>query len=283
MECVAARIETKYAYDKFRIYVIGDMHSDARTFDEARFRAFVAFIAKDPQCVVLSVGDYLEGRTPGKKHFDPVALIDEARLHIGDYVSWGLDRSERLLAPLRKASVPLFLWQGNHDHYMEWTGFTAELSRRLKATFMGDEGMIRLAVGRPANAGRWDQIHIYGTHGSGGAGLPGAKVNAMQRYSMSFDADVYVAGHVHDGMIRIQDYIGLKRKGPPDIVNRPKAFVRAPAFVRRAVKGVHTYASRKGYPTADEGLQYLESIPASRMVDGARVHWREWKRHEFVG
>lgn len=282
MEAVECRIHTKDARDRFRIYVIGDMHSDARTFDEARFRAFIAHIAKDRDAIALSVGDYVEGRTPGQRFFDPNALIDEARYHIGDYVSWALDRSEQLLAPLRKASTPLFLWQGNHDHYMQWSGFTAELSRRLKATFMGDEAMIRCVVGNDAKKS-CHALTIYGTHGSGGAGLPGAKVNAMQRYMSWVDADVIVAGHVHDGMIRVVPRLGITAKGTPDIVNRPVALVRAPAFVRRAVKGVHTYASRKGYPTADDGLQYLESVPRVTVTDGQRRHWRDWKRIEFMG
>ena len=288
METVQTEIRTKKAAGRCRIYCIGDMHSDSLCFDEARFRAFVAFLAKDPEAIVLSVGDYVEGRVPGQLHFDPKALIPEARQNIGDYVSWALDRSERLLAPLRKASIPLFLWQGNHDHYMQWSGFTAELSRRLKATYMGDEGLIRCAVGRPRETGpsRRDQIVIYGTHGSGGAGLPGAKVNAMVRYMSWVDADVIVAGHVHDGMIRIQDKIGITKKGTPDVVHRPVVLWRAPSFLARAVKGVHTYAGRKSYPTADNRLLYVESYTRNAMSDSQkreRAPWRDWKQHEFVG
>jgi len=285
MKLADLEVKTEAARGKFRIYPVGDLHSDSLAFDEARFRSYIEFIAQDGKksksAIALVVGDYCEGRVPGQKHFDPASLIPEARQRLGDYVSYNLDRAEKLLSPLRKAGVPTFLWAGNHDHYMEYSGFTAMLADRLKAVFMGDEGMIRLRVG-PAR-GR-DCLTLYGTHGSGGAGLPGAKVNAMQRIPQWVDADLIIAGHVHDGMVRIVPRLGVAARGGLRLIERPVALVRAPAFVKRAVAGVNTYASRKGYPTADEGLQYVESVArgggGSHKGENVPMH-RIWVRHEF--
>ena len=82
---------------------------------------------------------------------------------------------------------------------------------------MGDAGLIRLRIGRPGRPLEAAMLVLAMMHGSGGAGLPGAKVNAMQRFTGWLDADLILAGHVHDSMVRIMSRIGLTLRGsPPD-------------------------------------------------------------------
>jgi hypothetical protein len=62
------------AHGTVSLYAIGDTHLDLKTSDHDRIEKYVAHIAKDPQAVAVFVGDLLDGRVPGRKHFDADAV-----------------------------------------------------------------------------------------------------------------------------------------------------------------------------------------------------------------
>lgn len=260
----------------FSLYAIGDLHSDRKEFNEARFKAYRAHIIKDPRAVAIFVGDAMEGRTPGMKHFDAGAVRSEFLNNLDSYVKMSLAFNERLLKPIVDAGVPLVVVEGNHDRYQEYTGYAAMLADRVGAHFLADEGFVRIRTGLPASKtkrerGGFYTTVVYATHGHGGGRRPGGKVNEMQSTMEWVDADVIVKGHVHDGAIRVIHRYGVKRSGGIDIVKTPVALYRAPSFVERAMLGVSNYAGRLGYPATDDGLQYLTLDP----------HYRTVQRHEL--
>ena len=247
----------------FNLYAIGDMHADRREFNERRYRAYIQHIASDKSAVAIFVGDALDGRIPGRKHFDADAVRPDFLGNLKSYVNYGLDVLTDLFKPLMKAKVSLGIVSGNHDEYLEEIGLSAELVRRLGGTarYLGGEGFVRIRSGRPGSSLR--TTRVYATHGTGGGKTPGPKVNAMQRYYEWLEADCVVAGHVHDGDTRIIPAYSVPEKGPLQLVKRPRVMLRAPAFVERAVEGVVGYQGKKGYPTGDEGLMYVRFNPHS--------------------
>lgn len=259
----------------FSLYAIGDLHSDRKEFVEKRYLRWRAQIIKDPDAVCVFVGDAMEGRTPGMKHFDVATTRPDFLNNLDSYIKHSLAFNERLLKPITDAGVPLVIVEGNHDRYQEYSGYAAMLADRTGAHFLGGEGFIRVRTrgtgGPQGKTGAYTTV-IHASHGTGGGKLPGSKINAMQQQMVWLDADVIIAGHVHDGAIRVIHRMGVARRGSMTLTKRPVAQYRAPSFVERSIPGLVSYAGRKGYPTSDEGLQWLRINPAEQTM----------QRHELM-
>jgi predicted phosphodiesterase len=265
----------------FNLYAIGDLHSERKEFNRPRFERWRDTIIADPHAIVICVGDFTEGRTPGMKHFDPACLRAEFLTNLDSFQKHSLEYNARLLKPLTDAGVPTVVVEGNHDRYLEWSGYAPMLADRIGAHYLGGEGFVRIRTGGPrpngpANGsakrkGNPDALlcHttvVYATHGSGGGKQPGGKVNAMQAQLQWLDADVVVAGHVHDGHARVIHRYGVKRRGALEMTKSPVAMYRAPSFVERSIPGLVSYAGRKGYPASDEGLQWFRVNPGKQTM-----------------
>lgn len=238
----------------FNLHVVGDMHADRVEFDDQRFKAHIKAIAQDKTAVCIVIGDLLDGRIPGRKHFDPDTVRMDFLANLRGYVNHGLDVLEDYLSPLVKAGVPTIFVVGNHDEYLEEIGLTAELVKRLgrSAYYLGGEGFVRLRTGDKEP--NYYTTVLYARHGSGGGKKPGSKVNAMQAEFEWIDADAVIEGHVHDSDVRVIEAHSVPRSGTLELQLKKRVMFRAPGYVRRAVAGRVGYQGKKGYPASDTGL-----------------------------
>lgn len=251
---------------RFRLYPIGDMHCDRSAFQKKRFQRWRDLICRDPHGVAVFVGDAVEGRTPGMKHFNTGSLSNPFRLNMENYVDFALNVVASHLRPITEAGRPLFVVKGNHDAYMQWSGFTPALSRMIGAKYLDGAGLIRLISegpkppkNRPGQ--RTAVTTIYATHGFGGGRTPGPKMNSLTRLTDVARADIYVCGHTHDQLNRVIHIPYIKPKGELKILRRPVGFLRAPAFLDQAEENVSGYDQDKAFPATDAGLFYLDVQP----------------------
>lgn len=279
MHLVDVKLTGCNKHGRFAIFAIGDLHSDSKGFMEWKLKQYIKFICRyKGQAIALCVGDYANGQTPGHKHFDSDATRVDYLTNMDSYVKHSLAHNERLLSPLKDAGIPTVFIEGNHDRMMGWVGYTAMLADRMNGLYLGNAGFVRVSSGDGRNPGRITRIYAH--HGSKGGTTPGPKVNAMQGLITAWEADCYVAGHVHDADLRIIPRYGVARFGSRatddgdgnGIVKRHIALYRAPSFLDRVPMGYSTYADRKEYGTADEGLMWLECVPRQRT----------FRRHEFM-
>jgi hypothetical protein len=149
--------------------------------------------------------------------------------------------------------------EGNHDVFLDSVGFAAMLADRTGGFYLGGEGFVTVYSGHPTTRRR---TVLYCTHGFGGGRKIGASVNAMRDYLQSFKADVYIAGHTHQGFTQIIPMIGANEQGN-ELVKKHLALIRTPSFIERAVKNVVSYAGRKGFPTSDESITAINIDPQS--------------------
>lgn len=253
----------------FTFYPIGDLHCDTVHFDEARFLRYVRAIATDPTAVAVFVGDAVDGRVPGRKHFEIDALRPSFRDNLRRYHNHALERCLDYLLPVVRSGCPLILFRGNHDIYLEEGDFVESVWKGLGpgAYYLADEGFARIRTGAPRRRRSAPMCYstiLYGQHGYGGGRRPGSKVNNLQSTYEWVEADIVVSGHVHDGDVRIVPAYTVASKGALALSERPRVMVRAPGFVRRAVEGATNYAGRKGYPSTDQGLIAVRYVPHHR-------------------
>lgn len=279
MHVVDVSLAQRNRWGRFGIFAIGDLHADSKSFQEWKLQQWIRFICRYAgQAVAVCVGDYANGQTPGHKHFDTDATRADYLTNMDGYVKHSLAHVERMLSPLRDAGVPIAFIEGNHDRMMGWVGYTAMLADRLGGLFLGNAGFIRVSSGNGKHPAL--VTTIYAHHGSKGGTTPGPKVNAMQGLITAWDADCYIAGHVHDADARVIPRYGVARArsratdtgNGAGITRRHIALYRAPSFMDRAPVGYSTYADRKEYGTQDEGLLWFECVPRHRI----------FRRHEFV-
>jgi hypothetical protein len=249
---------------RFHLYPVGDLHADRIAFQEDRFKRYRQAIIDDPQSLAVFVGDAVEGRTPGQKHFNTATIRPDYLNNLESYCKHALEHVTRLLKPITDAGRPLVILEGNHDAYMQWTGFSAMLADRCNATYLGGEGMLRVRAGHAKSA---YTTTVYCTHGSGGGRQPGGKVNSLVALRGVATADIYLAGHVHDAHDRVVSYPTVPRKGKLALEWEPVAFLRAPAFTVRAVEGIVGYEGKHAYGATDQRLKYLAWNPFHRTAD----------------
>jgi hypothetical protein len=244
----------------WRLYPIGDLHVDSKMTDLDRLKKYIALVAADPHGMYVIVGDFVDGTTPSHHFFEPDVIVPDIMQNMSQYVAATMLMLERMLEPLK--DTPGVVIQGNHDVRKGgtlWSGIAWEMARRLGAEYGGDECLVRIKASTPQKS-RGNYVWVlHAFHGDGGGMYPGGKVNRFQNtVGHLTDADILVRGHVHDSDTRIVPLYSCTRKGGARMVEKRRAYVTAPAFMRNRVEGVNSYASRKGYPPSDDGLIYLE-------------------------
>lgn len=248
------------------MYPIGDTHVEKVHFDEARFRRYISDIANDPHGIWAFVGDAVEGRTPDMAKYDPDVIRPEFKN--SDYFFLIQETLADLFKPLRNR--PGMVVKGNHDEYIKWGGISNFLASISGGIYLDGEGIVRVNCDLE---GKSRSLLVYARHIIGGGQTPGGKLNAANRMSSLVEADIYLAGHIHNHAAQIAPQYSVPRRGKLSLIARDAAVHVATSFLRPKMEGYVDYTGKKGYSPPDQGLVYLKvDLENMRMFRGEMTY-----------
>jgi len=272
---------------RFNLYNLSDIHFGAAACDVGRLKADVAAIATDPYALWLATGDVCDFVRPNDKRWDPATLDKSIPAHalanLGKYL---YERMASMLKPI--SDKCLGVGEGNHEHTYQIATDQGDLTRwlttELNVPFLGYSSMFDLVFcrlgrqaaptisdTRPANAdtGHTVSMRVFTHHGAGAAQTPGGKIATLVRMMDSFEADLYLLGHVHDQAAK--RITALAADGScKKLVSRERLGVVAGSYLRTYQTDTCGYGERRGYRPTTLGAAVVEIEPENR-VFRARV------------
>ena len=254
------------------------VHLDNEGHSVSHWRAFKARAAATKHGVVLGLGDNYDWlrshardwmRTFGADGSGSEKQHSLKRLH-----DWREDKAhdfaKQELWSFRQKIALLSL--GNHHHeFPDGTNDVQKMCSMLGCQYGGHGGYLRLHIQTP-NRGAHLILKILYHHGEriGGGSSIGGDINAMAKKAQGWDFDAIIVAHNHQKHGTHIPVMHIPTKGKLELVERPRAFVRAGCFMKGYVKNCVTYAEAAGLmnPTALGGV-CLRVLP--KKASGGRI------------
>ena len=230
------------------------------------WRRFIRRVAKDPNCYVVIVGDWIDADRPTTRErkllmgMGRPEVLDEEEMEHQFFLKHNLIED---LLPIKDRIIGAV----DGDHFKVYSDGTTSTQFILKElgcpeAYLGQRmGWIRLVVN---TAGRMRQgapngggiaYHIFVRHGKGAAATPGADVNALLNQSTQFDADLHMAGHTHKQWFFKVPHLYC---GKYDVKQRYVAYARAGSLLRGFIYGQPTYAELAEYKPLSIGWPEIQ-------------------------
>jgi len=183
-------VEKKVVNKEAKLIPLGDIHLGDSCCDLKLFEGTLEYIKKCKNCLVVGMGDYLNCATKS-------SVSDS-------YVSRKPPQQEyeemlEYLTPIKDKLVGLLM--GNHEQRIQresGVNLVKTMCAELGIPYLGWGFFMKVKVGTHQDHRKNKNYVFYATHGSSGSWTPEGKIRSVRRLSESFDADVYLMGHVHD-------------------------------------------------------------------------------------
>ena len=266
--------------DVFALWNLSDLHVGNVGCDLDGIKRDVKRIAADPYSLWVGGGDYAEYISPRDKRFDPASFDPGLRVRdMGNLGTMFAARVRDLFAPI--AGKCLGLAYGNHEASYQTAndqdGLHGWLCTELGAANLGYSALLDIVFvrmgkgapvlhrGNPKRHGDRNGFRVYVHHGAGAAGTPGGKLNRLVQFMDSFDADVYMIGHVHDRVGKRITRLGADASCRK-IVERERVGVVAGSYLKTYAQGATGYGERKGYRPTSLGPALVHIRPTTREI-----------------
>ena len=244
---------------------MGDIHGGTIHCNEKKLREKIREIAADPvHNLVIGMGDDVDAITPGDKRWDSRVISDwVTKDNIAeDETNWIVGVQHPVAGQM---VAKLF---GNHEDTLRkhlHTDIHRNICNRLGVPSGGYTCYIRLTFKRN-KSNESHTFTILASHGAGAAITKGAKMNRLQRFMDSFDADMYLHGHVHDIITDTKPYIVLSDTN--HIKQRVRVGAMTGSWVTSYTEGVGaSYAEVKNYPPSVLGCPRFVICPNEGTID----------------
>jgi len=248
-----------------KIIPIGDLHIGADGFKPELLGRQIEQGLKDG-CYFIGMGDMVDFASASNRQ-----ALREAKLH--ETVSSLIDKAALdLVTDLIKILRPsvgrwLGMLEGNHMWVFD-DGTTSDMAlcRALKAPFLGTCGLIQVRFRDPPR--RTVTCDIWAHHGSGGGATPAGILNKLHRAMESFEADVYLMGHLHRLVAEKVSRLYGSHSPQPKIIERPKILCGTGSFMAGYQQGSKyagrphgSYVERKILPPSALGSPLISIWP----------------------
>lgn len=270
----------------FRIWGLSDLHWMAKACAESEIRRDIKEIARDPYSFWLGGGDYCDFIGHTDKRFDADAVAEWVPLkQLAKLSEYSRIQIRDLFKPIAHKCFGLLL--GNHEKkyqiataqesMMQWLctdlGVPAlGYSCLFDIVFCRVSGNKRPAhpvlspVTPPRNGYDSNTFRVFAHHGAGYAQTPGGKLNRLVQFMQSFDADLYLVGHVHDHVARKEPALGADATCTT-ITQRERLGVVAGSYLKTYQQGATTYGEQKGYRPTSLGPAIVTIDPEARTME----------------
>jgi len=227
-----------------------EIHYSKRTisngFSLKLLREAVKRIQKEPDTYAIFPGDLIDADRPSMRDLQAIAHASPERKSSqqekDDDHRLGLEHG--IIEELRPIAHKI-LGAVDGDHYVKYLNgktSTQHILETLKIpnAYLGRRmGWIVVSIKRK-NVYDYCQLKIFVRHGKGSTATIGTDINQLQRQSVGFIADLYIAGHTHKKWVVPQPFLDITKTGK--IVERPVAYARAGSLLRGFLENDSTYA-----------------------------------------
>ena len=251
---------------------ISDVHIGHADFDEQYFKDTVAWIKKKGALTVL-LGDLIDGIGKHDRRFENTSLDPKFYPYLDGLHQKQVEVFMELIEPIKDRVIAVMA--GNHETAVKKQfsyDATDAIATALGVKILTDPGYVVLKF----HEGRGIcSVKIWCSHGCFlGGRYTGGKVNAMERLSQYFCADIYLAGHTHKKFV-VEDHI-VKLSKNFNLEEKRVYFANTGAFLRTyREKDTDSWASRNVFAPQVPGVCrfdfYLKTKNNTRYID---IHTR---------
>lgn len=268
---------------EFKLWNLSDIHMASAACDEKHVREDIEEIASDPYSFWIGTGDYAEFITHKDRRFDPNAVAEWVDLRDLNNIGQVTYRRLRdLFLPIAEKCLGLGL--GNHERTYALGSDGVDRHGWL-CTELGVQNLTYSAmkhicfcrfnndvkpgiIDKPMDRGQPRHVFkLWCHHGASGAQTKGGKMNRLKKFMDSFDADIYMMGHVHDQTGTREVILSTDQAGTK-LVQKEKIGVISGGYFKTYAAGVTTYGEVAGYSPTTLGAAWVTIKPETRELAG---------------
>lgn len=250
--------------------------------EKSLLRQWIKEVKEDPFAFSILLGDSTDAvRTHYRKHLKAYLEDGNSQEALDDFMRGCVRDLARELLPIRDRLIGGIL--GNH-HWVFLNGVNSEqlLCQELGIPYLGVSNAGRLEFRDKNRVQRYALTYVaHHSGGCRGSRTASADLAALKRMETGWDVDIYTAGHTHRMLSLKEPKLTIPTRGVPHPLDKPKAYIRAGAFLKGfgvdhpTVNTPHRphYAEEAFYPPSSLGWVTLK-------ISFHQKEARTW-RHEF--
>lgn len=230
-------INIKEKAKSINLYAFGDWHYGSYNCDVDTIKEVLDEIQKDRNARVILMGDLIDAGLRGSIGAGSYDNIINPEQQYEEVVS--------LLMPIKEKIYAMLT--GNHEErvYKETSIDIAKLMAKiLGVPYAGYGSFLRINLNGIA-------YKIYATHGSAGSRFKQTKLKSCIDLSNTFQADIYLMGHVHDLIHCIKDFKAVNGR---EVIDKEEHYILTGHFLN--YEG--SYAQAKCYPISRKGCPIIQ-------------------------
>lgn len=258
MKIIEKHIEYIYG-ESIQIRPIADVHLGHTLCDK---EAFKAYLRANDKAWFVGLGDLLDSITVTDRRYTKAMDGTESEAIVDDQVNEAID----ILKPY--ASRILGLGEGNHERVLvdrTNTNVTRRICEALNVPYIGYTWIIKLTMREDDGRGR--SVLIYGNHGFGGSSRTiGGSLTSFSRVLQSYEADIFLFGHVHRLQVDRVERLGL---AGTKLIAKPKHLAICGTFLHTVTSDnpIPSWSETKGFAPARIGGPEVTITPNKSWVD----------------